>query len=77
MPITMPRAQRSSLYQWRGWRFEEKAIIFECTRHVNVDICKYARTVDPVVFGDVCADVVLVGRRAKGACECCVFAQEV
>lgn len=36
-----------------------------------------ARTIDPVVLGDVRAYVVLVGRRAEGACEGCVFAEEV
>lgn len=34
-------------------------------------------TIDPVVFRDICADVVLVRWRAKGTCERCVFAQEV
>lgn len=35
------------------------------------------RTVDPVVLGDVRTYVVLVGRRAEGACEGRVLAQEV
>lgn len=35
------------------------------------------RTVDPVVLGDVRAYVVLVGRRAEGAGEGRVLAQEV
>lgn len=44
----------------------------------SVCSCGYSVcTIDPVVFRDVCADVVLVRRRAKRACECCVFAQEV
>lgn len=58
---------------------EKKKVITtsECIRHVNVDICGHVSTIDPVVFGDVCAYVVLVRRRTKGACERRVFAQEV
>lgn len=64
--------------QERGCKFGERAITsFECTRHVNVDTGEPVRTIDPVVFGDVRAYVVLVGRRAEGAGEGRVFAQEV
>lgn len=79
MPITILRAQRGSLCHRReAVSLGERAITsFECTRHVNVDTREPVRTIDPVVFGDVRAYVVLVGRRAEGACEGRVFAQEV
>lgn len=35
------------------------------------------RTIDPIIFRDVCADVVLVRGRPERASECGVFAQEV
>lgn len=45
--------------------------------NADADVSRRVRTIDPVVLGDVRAYVVLVGRRAKGACEGCVFAEEV
>lgn len=56
---------------------QKREQVFECARHADADVCRRARTVDPVVLGDVRAYVVLVGRRAEGACEGGVFAEEV
>lgn len=78
MPITILRAQTALLYQRRGWKFCEKVITgFECTLLGDVSMSKRVFTIDPVVFRDVCAYVVLVRWRPQGACERSVFSQEV
>lgn len=50
---------------------------FGSAQRFNADVCEHVCTVDPVVFRDVRAYVVLVGRRAQGSRERRVFAEEI
>lgn len=65
MPITIPGAERSSVL------FSKRFGKSRCVTPASM------RTIDPVIFRDVGADVVLVRGRPQGARECGVFAQEV